>query len=232
MPSEPLHQNTPTELPFLSLDADGEVLPDDWYLRICGLAAKSLREGQPLMETFPKKELEEFFKHQEDIVRPSATGTSMGPPPIPPRPTAAFPADDYLVSPGSAPPVLPPRPHAGPARRVPPIPEGGMLHALPPCPPSRLAGLPEQEIPEGSSTSSSRQQLDHARHEATALFHKVATPDRQREAGQAWDRLTAEAGKLATPERQQKVMLGVAKMGSKGAQLLEEARKKAAEREL
>lgn len=32
MPIEPIHRNTPQEIPFMALDADGEVLPDDWYL--------------------------------------------------------------------------------------------------------------------------------------------------------------------------------------------------------
>jgi hypothetical protein len=34
MPSEPLTRNLPKEKTFLALDADGEHLPDDWYLYV------------------------------------------------------------------------------------------------------------------------------------------------------------------------------------------------------
>jgi hypothetical protein len=232
MPSEPLHRNTPSELPFLSLDADGEVLPDDWYLRICGRAAHALNKGKPLAETFPRKELEEFFEPQANYITPSTGSILLEPPPIPARPSAAALAESCAVAPALAPPVLPPRPHSRQGRMVPPIPEGGMLHAPPPQPPSHSYVLPEHGISTDSQTSSSRHHLENVRHQATTLFNKAATPERKKEAGQAWDQLTTEVGKLATPQRQQKVMGGVAKLGSKGAQLLDSARKKAAEREL
>lgn len=32
MPAEPDSRNTPQEIPFLALDADGMILPDTWYL--------------------------------------------------------------------------------------------------------------------------------------------------------------------------------------------------------
>ncbi|KAG1809837.1 uncharacterized protein HD556DRAFT_1280610 [Suillus plorans] len=46
---------------FLALDADGYSLPSDWYMRITGLAAESLRGDRMIHETFPVKELQDYW---------------------------------------------------------------------------------------------------------------------------------------------------------------------------
>ncbi|KAG1741796.1 uncharacterized protein EDB91DRAFT_1129404 [Suillus paluster] len=46
---------------FLALDADGHSLPSDWYMRIAGFAAESLRGERMLHETFPVKELQDYW---------------------------------------------------------------------------------------------------------------------------------------------------------------------------
>ncbi|KAH0590020.1 hypothetical protein H2248_000198 [Termitomyces sp. 'cryptogamus'] len=47
--------------PFLALDEDGYNLPSDWYMRICGFAAEGLRSERQIFETFPSKELEDYW---------------------------------------------------------------------------------------------------------------------------------------------------------------------------
>ncbi|KAG2147498.1 hypothetical protein DEU56DRAFT_784290 [Suillus clintonianus] len=46
---------------FLALDADGHSLPSDWYMRIVGFAAEILRGERVLHETFPIKELQDYW---------------------------------------------------------------------------------------------------------------------------------------------------------------------------
>jgi hypothetical protein len=46
---------------FLALDVDGHSLPSDWYMRIAGFAAESLRGERMLHETFPVKELQDYW---------------------------------------------------------------------------------------------------------------------------------------------------------------------------
>ncbi|KAJ3751320.1 hypothetical protein DFH05DRAFT_1387645, partial [Lentinula detonsa] len=47
--------------PFMALDVDGYDLPADWYMRICGLAAEGLRSERMIHETFPSKELQDYW---------------------------------------------------------------------------------------------------------------------------------------------------------------------------
>ena len=49
----PTAAGLPTEYPFLPLDADGEALPSDWYLRLAGEGARMLRGEIPLSPTRP-----------------------------------------------------------------------------------------------------------------------------------------------------------------------------------
>ena len=44
---------TPTTGAFVTLDADGEALPSDWYLQIYGQASRMLRGEIPLSDTIP-----------------------------------------------------------------------------------------------------------------------------------------------------------------------------------
>ncbi|KAJ3522444.1 hypothetical protein NM688_g8872 [Phlebia brevispora] len=46
---------------FMALDEDGYVLPSDWYMRVAGFGAESLRGERMLHETFPNKELEDYW---------------------------------------------------------------------------------------------------------------------------------------------------------------------------
>ncbi|KAL0573837.1 hypothetical protein V5O48_008101 [Marasmius crinis-equi] len=47
--------------PFLALDADGYDIPADWYMKICGFAAEGLRSERMIHETFPSKELQDYW---------------------------------------------------------------------------------------------------------------------------------------------------------------------------
>ncbi|KAJ3486292.1 hypothetical protein NLJ89_g11823 [Agrocybe chaxingu] len=67
---------------FLALDADGFDVPSDWYMRICGFAAEGLRSERRVHETFPVKELQDYWssrpRYEEgvDIGGSSSTGAS------------------------------------------------------------------------------------------------------------------------------------------------------------
>ncbi|KAK2459789.1 hypothetical protein APHAL10511_008221 [Amanita phalloides] len=53
----PVHDS----FPFMGLDADGYDVPSDWYMRICGLAAEVLRSERLIHESFPVKELQDYW---------------------------------------------------------------------------------------------------------------------------------------------------------------------------
>ncbi|EMD41457.1 hypothetical protein CERSUDRAFT_110033 [Gelatoporia subvermispora B] len=46
---------------FMALDEDGFDLPSDWYMRICGFVGESLRGERTVTETFPSKELQDYW---------------------------------------------------------------------------------------------------------------------------------------------------------------------------
>ncbi|PPQ87845.1 hypothetical protein CVT25_009497 [Psilocybe cyanescens] len=46
---------------FMALDEDGYDLPSDWYMRICGFAGEGLRSERRIHETFPVKELQDYW---------------------------------------------------------------------------------------------------------------------------------------------------------------------------
>ncbi|THG96540.1 hypothetical protein EW026_g5308 [Hermanssonia centrifuga] len=46
---------------FMALDEDGFDLPPDWYMRIAGFAGESLRGDRMMHETFPSKELQDYW---------------------------------------------------------------------------------------------------------------------------------------------------------------------------
>jgi hypothetical protein len=55
---------------FLALDADGYDLPSDWYMRVVGFAAEGFHGERTLLETFPVKELQDYWgtrPHYEEI---------------------------------------------------------------------------------------------------------------------------------------------------------------------
>lgn len=49
----PTQQDVPSEGRFLSLDADGELVPSDWYLRLAGQAGRMLRREMPTQQAIP-----------------------------------------------------------------------------------------------------------------------------------------------------------------------------------
>ncbi len=49
----PTRAELPTQVPMVPLDADGELLPSDWYLRLAGEADKALRGEIPLSPRRP-----------------------------------------------------------------------------------------------------------------------------------------------------------------------------------
>ncbi|KAG6373259.1 hypothetical protein JVT61DRAFT_6886 [Boletus reticuloceps] len=54
---------------FLALDVDGHDLPSDWYMRILGYAAEAFHGERTLLDTFPVKELQDYWTtrpHHED----------------------------------------------------------------------------------------------------------------------------------------------------------------------
>ncbi|KAI6153059.1 hypothetical protein BKA82DRAFT_4085541 [Pisolithus tinctorius] len=62
----PVHPN----FNFIALDVDGRDLPSDWYMRIAGFAAEGFHGDRVLMETFPVKELQDYWStrpHYEDL---------------------------------------------------------------------------------------------------------------------------------------------------------------------
>jgi len=53
---------------FLTLDVDGYDLPSDWYMRIAGYAAEGFHRERALMETFPVKELQDYWSSRPHSV--------------------------------------------------------------------------------------------------------------------------------------------------------------------
>ncbi|KAF7297924.1 hypothetical protein HMN09_01013200 [Mycena chlorophos] len=66
--------------PFLALDEDGFDLPSDWYMRIAGFAAEGLRSERRVHDTFPNKELQDYWgtrpRYEEDAPAPAAAASS------------------------------------------------------------------------------------------------------------------------------------------------------------
>ncbi|KAG2024035.1 hypothetical protein CC2G_001632 [Coprinopsis cinerea AmutBmut pab1-1] len=72
---------------FMALDQDGHDLPSDWYMRICGFAGEVLRGERRVFETFPSKELQDYWstrpKYEERAITStegssSSSGASIG----------------------------------------------------------------------------------------------------------------------------------------------------------
>ncbi|CAK5268817.1 unnamed protein product [Mycena citricolor] len=66
--------------PFLSLDEDGYDLPSDWYMRIAGFAAEGLRSERRVFDSFPSKELQDYWssrpRYEEQATPSAASGSS------------------------------------------------------------------------------------------------------------------------------------------------------------
>ncbi|KAI0344039.1 hypothetical protein BDW22DRAFT_1355324 [Trametopsis cervina] len=67
---------------FMALDEDGYDLHPDWYMRIAGFAAESLRGERFVQETFPSKELEDYWstrpRYEEKSEKSEASGSGSG----------------------------------------------------------------------------------------------------------------------------------------------------------
>ncbi|KAL0945616.1 hypothetical protein HGRIS_014771 [Hohenbuehelia grisea] len=80
-----LPQSEGNKFPFLALDADGLDIPSDWYMRICGFAAEGVRSERRIHESFPSKELQDYWSSRpryEDVDNKSGdfiSGSSSGP---------------------------------------------------------------------------------------------------------------------------------------------------------
>ncbi|KAJ7622871.1 hypothetical protein B0H17DRAFT_1219148 [Mycena rosella] len=68
--------------PFLALDEDGYDLPADWYMRIAGFAAEGLRSERRIHDSFPSKELQDYWgarPRYEDAAAPSSSSSGSAP---------------------------------------------------------------------------------------------------------------------------------------------------------
>ncbi|KAF9654233.1 hypothetical protein BDM02DRAFT_3085568 [Thelephora ganbajun] len=163
---------------FLAPDADTHDLPSDWYMRICGMAGEILRGDRRLLETFPHKELQDYWgtrPRYEDGTRggyvpanstPGASGS--GPahtlaieenPDEPPPPPYTLEADD---GPGhSQQSSYPGQTHSGPSlsSNSPPLSQGpggyGQHQSSYPGVTNSLAPVPPDRPPTHPPTSNS-----------------------------------------------------------------------------
>ncbi|OBZ78726.1 hypothetical protein A0H81_00270 [Grifola frondosa] len=64
---------------FMALDEDDFDLPSDWFMRICGFAAEGLRGERIIHETFPSKELQDYWstrpRYEDKVVDQIASGS-------------------------------------------------------------------------------------------------------------------------------------------------------------
>ncbi|THV01292.1 hypothetical protein K435DRAFT_750477 [Dendrothele bispora CBS 962.96] len=73
-------RNLPTteKYQFLALDCDGHDIPADWYMRICGFASEGLKSERLIHETFPSKELQDFWanrpKYEQHVPNTGGSG--------------------------------------------------------------------------------------------------------------------------------------------------------------
>ncbi|KAL4064790.1 hypothetical protein V8B97DRAFT_1875763 [Scleroderma yunnanense] len=74
MPIVPKASQLPVhpDFTFLALDVDGYDLPSDWYMRIVGYAAEGFHGERVLMETFPIKELKDYWSSRPHYVEDDA----------------------------------------------------------------------------------------------------------------------------------------------------------------
>ncbi|KAJ7474213.1 hypothetical protein FB451DRAFT_1133590 [Mycena latifolia] len=65
--------------PFLALDEDGYDIPSDWYMRIAGFAAEGLRSERRIHDSFPSKELQDYWSTRpryEDAAAASSSASA------------------------------------------------------------------------------------------------------------------------------------------------------------
>ncbi|KAL5495884.1 hypothetical protein ACEPAI_1348 [Sanghuangporus weigelae] len=64
---------------FIALDADGYDLPPDWYMRIAGFAGEMIRGEKEVHETFPVKDLQDYWSSRPKY-EPAPSGPSSAEP--------------------------------------------------------------------------------------------------------------------------------------------------------
>ncbi|KAJ7751879.1 hypothetical protein DFH07DRAFT_921881 [Mycena maculata] len=66
--------------PFMALDEDGYDLPGDWYMRIAGFAAEGLRSERRIFDSFPSKELQDYWaarpRYEDAASLPSSSASA------------------------------------------------------------------------------------------------------------------------------------------------------------
>ncbi|KAJ7744148.1 hypothetical protein B0H16DRAFT_1463368 [Mycena metata] len=64
--------------PFLALDEDGYDLPSDWYMRVAGFAAEGLRSERRIHDSFPSKELQDYWSSRPRYEEKGAGSVAAG----------------------------------------------------------------------------------------------------------------------------------------------------------
>ncbi|KAJ3777958.1 hypothetical protein FB446DRAFT_62095 [Lentinula raphanica] len=108
------------QCPLLALDEDGYALPADWYMRICGLAAKHLRDEYEVQEEFPYQTLREqnTWMQAERQLEFSADDEALPPPYYPSQSGSLAPVSEKIWLTSRQPPRSPT------SRPLPTIPAG------------------------------------------------------------------------------------------------------------
>ncbi|KAI5452587.1 hypothetical protein NCC49_000748 [Naganishia albida] len=255
MPAEVDRRNTPQEIPFLALDADGISLPDTWYLRICALAGLALAKKSSLPPRFPLEELQSYkysgssgayqgmswlvgvFALAEVTNRritESALALSSDSQITSDRQPSPLP----LHRPPPSQPVQPPP--ILPARRAPALPPRNVAIArteerrLPPPlvngnrPPIKEPPV-RRPIPEMSFYEESAQasaSTEPKSNQATALLNKyIATPENRAQASSLYGKVNEATQQTLTKERKERLARGVETVGAQGYKMFNNIRK-------
>ncbi|KAK0232671.1 hypothetical protein IW262DRAFT_14074 [Armillaria fumosa] len=187
--------------PFMALDEDGYDLPSDWYMRICGFAAEGLRSERLIHETFPVKELDDYWstrpKYEEDVEKKEVDGEQayqawlfsqkeekdeLPPPPYSLEEDEARPSSSGSGS-TSRPASVTVQAHP-PAGISPPAQSGALNNnsnvsygrPTDPSPSSSYAGPLPSSLPSGSSLSSYAPNMPHTISGSSGSSHATATP--------------------------------------------------------
>ncbi|KAK0475147.1 hypothetical protein IW261DRAFT_1495730 [Armillaria novae-zelandiae] len=172
---------------------NGYDLPSDWYMRICGFAAEGLRSERLIHETFPVKELDDYWstrpKYEEDAQKKEAWLFSqkeekdeLPPPPYSLEEDEARPSGSGSGS-TSRPASVTLQAHP-PAGTSPPAQPGALNsnsnvpygRPTDPSPSSSYAGPLPSSLPSGSSLSSYAPNVPHTVGGSSGSSHATATP--------------------------------------------------------
>ncbi|KAJ9126229.1 hypothetical protein QFC24_001953 [Naganishia onofrii] len=229
MPAEVDKRNTPQQVPFLSLDADGMLLPDTWYMRICALAGMALAKGMHLPPRFPLEELKGYeyiptLQGGDPDTISDFAAMALNPPPLPlHRPLefqSALPMAPRL--PARAAPDLPPR--------VPRIIDN--QRRLPPAPGLRpsIQEPPMRNDIRTTSTAPTHASMEVTPNQASALLNRyLTTPENYAQANALYGKVNDATKRTFTPERKQQLAKSVETIGASGYKMFGKIRKAAGE---